>query len=75
MRLISVSLSAVIPMAGAVVSVSPGAVVTVAGAIVNNISGAVTNIKFTYFWSIEEEKKINNYQIILTILPDISKYD
>ena len=40
------SLSAVIPVAGAVVSVSPVAVVNVAGAVVNNISGAVTNIEF-----------------------------
>ena len=43
-----VSLSAVIPVTGAVVSESPGAVVTVVGAVDNNISGAFINIEIPY---------------------------
>ena len=45
---VTVSLSAVIPVAGVVVSKSHGAGVTVASAVVNNIGGAVTNIAFHY---------------------------
>ena len=40
---VTVSLSAVIPVADAVVSLSPGAVVTVAGAVVINISRPFAN--------------------------------